>query len=376
MRLNGIRRPRTFSVIGLLAIIMASADGHEGPSVPPQTKTKLPQSASVGHVDITNVLFNRHTGDCEAYIGSYFSKVLDIQRELAFSGKVFISTVNNKCRIKSNDIPNHDFDDHSAAFATPVSEQNDAFEFTMHPAFAARVSGLKLGQTNAIMLNGVVLDILAAACYGVGNEPLGRERIGCGPNQMGNPWRYDPMSPLNGFGTDVHNAHVQPNGKYHYHGNPVAMFAQNCSAQTVISPVIGFAADGFPIYGSCIRDRSTGKIRQARASYRLKNNGGPRQAVENYETPKAGVGLVASANYDGQFRGDWTFQAGVGDLDECNGMTVNGQYGYYVTDAFPWVMNCYKGIPDSSFSAKGPDAFRMKMHRHPIVFDHAKSHQD
>jgi hypothetical protein len=41
--------------------------------------------------------------------------------------------------------------------------------------------------------------------------------------------------------------------------------------------------------------------------------------------------------------------AAVGDLDECNGMTVDGQYGYYVTDAYPWVMRCYRGTPDASF---------------------------
>jgi len=32
-------------------------------------------------------------------------------------------------------------------------------------------------------------------------------------------------------------------------------------------------------------------------------------------------------------------------------MTVNGQYGYYITNAFPWVLNCFKGTPDPSFTA-------------------------
>ena len=38
-----------------------------------------------------------------------------------------------------------------------------------------------------------------------------------------------------------------------------------------------------------------------------------------------------------------------GDLDECNGMTVDGAYGYYVTDQYPWVMACFQGTPDPSF---------------------------
>ncbi|MGB1222042.1 MAG: YHYH protein, partial [Alcanivoracaceae bacterium] len=36
-------------------------------------------------------------------------------------------------------------------------------------------------------------------------------------------------------------------------------------------------------------------------------------------------------------------------LDECNGMSINGLYGYFVTDDFPYLMNCLKGTPDPSF---------------------------
>ena len=41
--------------------------------------------------------------------------------------------------------------------------------------------------------------------------------------------------------------------------------------------------------------------------------------------------------------------AGAGDLDECNGMTVDGVYGYYITDAFPYIVACFRGIPNLSF---------------------------
>jgi len=218
-----------------------------------------------------------------------------------------------------------------------------------------------IGTTEGILLNGVTLDLLPAACYDVGNEPIGQEKIGCGPEENEHPWRYDPMSSLNGFGTDEHHAHTQPGGKYHYHGNPVAMFAQTCGLRA--SAVIGFAADGYPIYGACITDEATGEIRKAQSSYVLKDNGGPRQTVNGYATPTEGVGGIASSNYDGQFRNDWQYDANAGDLDECNGMTVDGQYGYYVTDAFPWVLNCLKGEIDTSFSA-GPNNLVRRMHTH------------
>jgi hypothetical protein len=258
---------------------------------------------------------------------------------------VTLSATESECQFVVNEIPNHDFHDGDAQFATPVSEQSGNYQITRQPQMAATSTALTLGVTNAIFLNGATVDLLAAACYGVGNEPLGQEKIGCGPDQIDNPWRYDPMSALNGFGTDSHNAHSQPDGTYHYHGDPRALYALDCNTASSASGVIGFAADGFPLFGPCIHDN--GRVRAVRSSYVLKS--GARQAVSNYQTPVAGVGSVASDNYDGQFRGDYQYQAGAGDLDECNGMTVDGPYGYYVTHGFPWNMNCYRGTVHDSF---------------------------
>ena len=60
-------------------------------------------------------------------------------------------------------------------------------------------------------------------------------------------------------------------------------------------------------------------------------------------------GSIASSNYDGQFLGDYEYSPVAGDLDECNGMAIEGQYGYYITDSYPWVLGCFKGIPDGTF---------------------------
>ncbi len=178
----------------------------------------------------------------------------------------------------------HDFNDANATFATGVAEVDKSFSFPINPTMASNTTELSLGVVNVILLNGVVVDILPAACYGVGNETLGNEKIGCGGDEIDNPWRYDPMSPLNTFGTDSHNAHVQPDGTYHYHGNPVALFTQDCSTATSASPVIGFAADGFPVYGSCIVD-GNGDIIETTPSWSLKSNGGAREGVSGYTTP-------------------------------------------------------------------------------------------
>ena len=320
-------------------------------------------SASTSADDITNAELTLRSGDCSDYIGTYDSSVSDVKRGLSFTGDISITASDTTCTISSNDIPNHDFNDANASFATNVAEVDKSFSFPINPSLANATTQLALGVVNVILLNGVVVDILPAACYDVGDEPLGNEKIGCGGDQIDNPWRYDPMSSLNSFGTDSHNAHVQPDGTYHYHGNPVALFAQDCSTATAESPVIGFAADGFPVYGSCIED-GNGDITEVTSSWSLKNSGGLRQAVSGYTTPVGGTGNIASDNYDGQFRGDYEYTANQGDLDECNGMTVDGQYGYYVTSSFPWIVNCYKGTVQSSFSPSGPQALSIKLHGH------------
>ncbi|NVK31459.1 MAG: YHYH protein [Gammaproteobacteria bacterium] len=298
--------------------------------------------------DLSNRNLTNTSGNCQDYQGQYTATGLDKQRNIVFSADINLSAADTKCSIQSNMIPNHSFNDETAHFATNVSEQSSYVQFTSTPSFASHTTALELGQIDVMFLNGVSLDMLAAACYGVGNgEPLGRERIGCGPSD--NPWRYDPMSPLNDFGTDSHNAHVQPSGAYHYHGNPMALFQTDCTLATERSPVVGFAADGFPVFGSCIKNNQ-GEIVAAQSSYKLKS--GERSVVTGYTTPTK-IGNVMSSQYNGQFRGDYIYEEGLGDLDECNGMTQDGQYGYVITNRYPWVLNCFKGEPDSSFNSNG-----------------------
>ena len=303
-------------------------------------------SAFVSGGDITNALASSRSGDCATYVNTYFSSVIDLVSGNSFSGDVTISVSGDKCVFNTNAISNHDMGE-DGAFATPISEQSLTYEVTTSPVKAATPT-TNIWKASVFLLNGGTVDILPAACYDVGDDNLGREMIGCGPDLIDHPWRYDAMSSLNSFGTDIHNAHVQPDGMYHYHATPNAIFESDCSSVSSGSPVIGFAADGFPVFGSCISNN--GSIRNAQSSYQLKDGGGPRQTVSGYVTPTGGTGSIASSNYDGQFRGDWEYVAGSGDLDECNGMTVDGQYGYYITDSFPWVLACYSGTPDASFN--------------------------
>ncbi|MCA9626919.1 MAG: YHYH protein [Myxococcales bacterium] len=283
-------------------------------------------SGTSGSIDITGATFTRRSADCADYAQSYSSAVVDVQRRLGFEGFVEIVASDDSCTLTSNAIPNHDFDQQGASFATPTAALETTFVIKRHPGVASSPTALELRSYDAVMLNGVVVDLLAAGCFGVGDG-----KIGC--NDLSSAWRYDPMSPSANFGTDVHNAHTQPDGRYHYHGDPLAMYGESSE----VSPVIGFAADGFPIYGPYFDDGGT--IREARSGFSLKIGSRPSGASD------------PGGDYDGTFVDDYEY-TGAGDLDECNGMTIDGQYGYYVTRTYPWVLACLKGAPDASFDKR------------------------
>ena len=295
------------------------------------SEESMPQSS---FVDIKDIVFSKRSANCSDYAANYAAMgVLDIKRSTTFDNSITISVSNDTCTFAANSIPNHDFNDSSAQFATNVSAVSATYIIDATPTIAATITSLNMQYDDGVMLNGVKLDLLAAACYGVGDG-----MVGCGQTYMDRAWRKDPMSPLNNFGTDQHHAHTQPDGTYHYHATPTALYT--ATAPSAESPVVGFAPDGFPIFGPWISDGGT--FRKVTASYRIKT--GSRESLGTNEVAFPG------GSYDGTYRQDYEYVSGLGDLDECNGRTdSDGHYGYYVTDTFPWVMACFKGTLHSSF---------------------------
>ena len=95
------------------------------------------------------------------------------------------------------------------------------------------------------------------------------------------------------------------------------------------------AANGLPIFGSWFDD--TGAVRKATSRRLLQTRPLPSGADE------------PGGTYDGAYRDDYVYVQGSGDLDECNGMTVDGVYGYYIIEEFFYILSCFKGTPDISF---------------------------
>lgn len=284
--------------------------------------------------DIRDAVLTNMSGDCADHSINYKTLVKDVQRDIAFSATVTLSDDATKCTISANNIPNYDFNDGSGHFAESAREQDITLSITRNPKKADTPTELSLLYYSAVMINGVVLDQVANGCYkpeDVAADSDGNIANGCGASA---DWRLDPLGKVK-LGTDSHNAHVQPGGLYHYHGDPRALY--DLEDSTKASPVIGFAADGFPVYGPYYFDDKTDQIAAAKSGYSIKSGQRP-----SGDSSPAG-------NYDGTYVQDYEF-TGVGTLDRCNGMTVNGQYGYYITNSYPYVLGCYSGTPDMSFN--------------------------
>jgi hypothetical protein len=169
--------------------------------------------------------------------------------------------------------------------------------------------------------------------------------------ERGSAWNYEAKGGSINLGLDEHNAHVQPQGSYHYHGLPTGLIAR-LGGDGKKMVLVGWAADGFPVYTAYAHSdlkEASSPLRKMRSSYRVKKG----------ERPDGPGGA-----YDGRFTADYEYVKGSGDLDECNGRFgvtpefPQGVYHYHLTDEFPYISRLFRGTPDASFQKGGPGGGR------------------
>lgn len=214
-----------------------------------------------------------------------------------------------------------------------IAAQNISASVTVTPTETSVVTP-RVGATNkpGIALNGIVFDPgTAGTCNDAGACQQGGQAVG--------NWSLEALGQTTfKWGTDTSNAHVQPNGLYHYHGIPEGLVTKLGKGNKAMT-LIGWAADGFPIYarhGYTVATDAGSAVKVVTSSYRLK------------ATPDAN--RPATTLYPlGTFTQDYEYVAGHGDLDECNGRTgvtpefPKGTYHYYATDTYPHLQRCVKG---------------------------------
>lgn len=244
----------------------------------------------------------------------------------AGGNQVRISTRNGRRIVQSNGIPGHAVGSFpNGGNPHQIRAQNYRFEMPVNPRPGGGGAG-GLRVNFGVAVNGVPFDP-GAAEFWQGNP--------------GSGWQYEALGGAVALGLDANYGHVQPSGAYHYHGLPVGLMQQLGWSARVASPLVGWAADGFPIYA--ISAEIGGQVRQLTSSYQLKSGsrrGGP------------------GGRHDGTFVEDYQYVAGAGDLDECNGIFLrtaeypDGTYAYVLSSAFPVIPRLFKGRPDSSFAKR------------------------
>lgn len=250
------------------------------------------------------------------------------------ASQVSIEVRGDTRHITANGVPNHA----TGAFPGPgnpnaIRAQRYDFTIPVEPRITGRDTPVGMGMFG-VALNGVFFEAGTAEWWR--NDP----RSG---------WHMEGIGPKGKtLGIDASNGHVQPNGGYHYHAVPTGLVKSLVGDEPPTAPtLIGWAADGFPIYAPWGHDDAmdaTSAVRTLRPSWRLKKG----------ERPDGPGG-----RFDGTYEEDFEFVEGHGDLDERNGRFgvtpefPDGTYHYVVTDAFPFIGRSWKGEPSSGMRKPG-----------------------
>ena len=282
----------------------------------------------------------------------YTDQVLDNSRgecdqTLNFNSLYNETIQGNNRIITANSIPNHEVGLFGPVMGSlnpnSISPQNESYTIPLNPIEANEftsllgTSGTDLGPKYSfgILFNGVELDPVAA-------EPFPHE----GMNNSNANWVWN-LEALNvNLGVDCNNAHVQPNGKYHYHGTPTS-YLNSLNTSSTTMTLIGYAADGFPIYykyAYSLANNSSSDVSIMTSSYQLKSGNRP------------GDGITSPCDtFNGIYSNDYEYVYGLGTLDEANGRNgvtpeyPNGTYYYVITDEFPSIPRYLRGIPSEDF---------------------------
>ena len=143
-----------------------------------------------------------------------------------------------------------------------------------------------------------------------------------------------------------------PNDKFEYHLHVHPKCLWNETDSSTHAPLLGFAFDGFPIYGcyGFTNANGTGPIKKLKSSYRLRNIAGRTVLPNGVVLNPVYYGPTLAQYPLGAYIEDYEFVNGLGDLDSLNGrLSVtpeypNGIYCYFVTlddtlgPAFPYVL--------------------------------------
>jgi hypothetical protein len=250
-----------------------------------------------------------------------------------------------------------------------AEDQNAIFKIPLNPVPNTGTLTATSGGNIGIFINGVALfdfrdgvawnNTTSALCGGPGNPPCPG-----GPGAS-MPWNRDAI-PAEKPGFDCSKGHPAM-GNYHHHQNPSAfnldlnvisticdlyaadgLYAINTAEH---SPLIGFAADGYPIYGAYgyANTDGTGGITRIKSGYQLRNITARTHWADGTDVSD---GPAVNATYFlGYFREDYEFVAHPEEdyLDAHNGR-------FCITPEYPAGIYCYFATVDANHNSAYPYA--------------------
>jgi len=253
---------------------------------------------------------------------------------------VCFEIVNNVRKVYTNNFPAHEY----GPWAGPNTIQAQDFEYSMclYPELTTTITELKEDPNSQSCGAGIIFGI---SNQGINYSPFAR-LYWVNPNTLEEnlDWHIEADFTLS---MDLNGGHVNSVSRYHYHNIPTDYFTNDLDIDgSEHSPILGYAADGFPIYYKYLYAETTGDnniVASFESGFSLKSGNRPGDGVS-----------APNGTYDGTYVEDYEYTGS--NLDECGGRFgvtpdyPNGTYYYVLTDNWPYIPRCFKGkYVDNSF---------------------------
>jgi hypothetical protein len=262
--------------------------------------------------------------------------------------------------------PTGPFSDGNPSLAT---DQNAIFKISLNPAQNTGTLTATNGGNIGVFINGVALfDYRDGVAWNTATNSLCGGLPGMSPCPGGPgssySWNRDAI-PAEKLGFDCSKGHPAM-GNYHHHQNPSAfnldlsVISTICDLyaadglyaidSTVHSPLIGFAYDGFPIYGAYGYKNTdgTGGITRIKSGFQLRNITARTLWADGTDVAD---GPVVSTTYPlGYFREDYEFLTHAGQPDYLD--AHNGRF--CITPEYPNGIYCYFATVDANWNSAYP----------------------
>ena len=338
MVFHSSRRAELMVAVAVISLLSACGGGDSESTSDTATSTPAPSPTPTPAPTPTPTSTSGTTSTASVlcpYSGSY---------DGTFSSVVMTATWDWTCNSTKRTLSGNGLPDHTVgAFPNSgnpnaITAQTVNVSMTLTPSLSATATAV--GASNgpiAYALNSVKFDPATAGTCSTGAT----KAADCALDNGTGEWHIEALGQdVFDFGVDGNNAHVQPGGAYHYHGMPEGMLANaGVSDSNRKMVLVGWAADGYPVYARyCYTDAMD-------ASSALKVCTGSYAEDTTADTDRPSASWVPL----GAFTSDWSYEAGSGDLDECNGRTgvtpefPDGIYYYMVTDSYPHFGRCVMG---------------------------------